>query len=63
MYWQVDGGARVQMANSTQDYPHKEGLIDYTNWHWKGAGPYRLTFVAVKNGADVANKSVNIYTQ
>ncbi len=63
MFWQVDGGTLVEMANSTQDYPHKESLIDYTNWNWKGSGPYTLTFVAKQSGTTIGSKSVNIYTQ
>lgn len=63
MFWQVDGGSKVQMANSTQDYPHKEAWIDYSGWTWKGAGAYTLTFIAEANGAQIGSKSVNIYTQ
>jgi len=64
MYWQVDGGQRNEMFNSTQDYPHKEALVDFTGWSWKGRGPYTLTFIATdQNGNTLGSKSVNISTQ
>jgi hypothetical protein len=63
MFWQVDGGSKVEMYNSPQDYPHKEAYIDYSTWTWKGSGPYTLTFVAEVNGSTVATQSVNIRTQ
>ncbi len=46
MYWQVDGGALNLMSNSSTDYPHKEALVDTTNWTWSGNGPYSLNFLA-----------------
>ncbi len=64
MYWSVDGGARVQMYNSSQDYPHKEALVDLSGWHWKGAGPYTITFTSTNSsGTAISTKSINIYTQ
>jgi hypothetical protein len=64
MFWQVDSGGRVQMANSTQDYPHKEALVDLSGWNWKGAGPYTLTFTSTDSGnATISTKSINIFTQ
>jgi hypothetical protein len=49
------------MANSTQDYPHKESLVDLTGWNWKGTGPYNINFVAQDfNGTTIKQKSVNI---
>jgi hypothetical protein len=61
MYWQVDGGALVQMANSMEGYPHKEALVDLSGWHWKGNGPYTVTFVSKNNsGTVISQKSVNI---
>ncbi len=63
MYWQVDGGTKIAMFDSAQDYPHKEAWVDYTGWNWKGRGPYTLTFTAEVNGSVIGTKSVNIYTQ
>jgi hypothetical protein len=64
MYWQVDNGGRVQMSNSTQDYPHKEALVDLSGWRWKGAGPYTITFTSTdSSNATISTKSINIFTQ
>lgn len=61
MSWQVDGGALVEMANSSQDYPHKESLVDVSGWNWKGNGPYTLNFVSKNSsGTTLSQKSVNI---
>jgi len=62
MFWQVDGGNLNRMENSAVDYPHKEALIDFTGWNWKGSGPYVLTFTAKKNGSDIATQAISIYT-
>lgn len=61
MYWQVDGGPLSEMPTSNVDYPHKEALVDVTNWNWKGAGPYIINFVS-KDGAGnvIGQKSVSI---
>jgi len=63
MYWQVDGGTKVEMFNSNEDYPHKEAWVDYGSWKWRGQGPYTLTFTAEQGGSVIASKSINIYTQ
>jgi hypothetical protein len=61
MYWQVDGDRLNEMANSTQDYPHKESLVDVTGWNWKGTGPYNLNFIAKDSGGNVIKqKGINI---
>jgi hypothetical protein len=63
MYWSVDGGGRVQMGNSNQDYPHKEALVDVSGWHWQGSNPYTITFTATNSsGSTIAQKSVKIFT-
>ncbi len=46
MFWQVDNGNAVQMYDSYTDYPHKEAIVDVTNWNWKGKGPYIITLIA-----------------
>jgi endoglucanase len=46
MYWQVDGGGLVEMYNSYTDYPHKEAIVDVTNWRWQSSGNYMINFVA-----------------
>lgn len=46
MIWQVDGGQLNVMYNSYQDYPHKEAIVDVSNWTWKNLGPYKITFKA-----------------
>ncbi len=61
MYWQVDGGGLVEMANSTVDYPHKESDVDLSGWKWKGTGPYNINFVSKDSSGNVlSQKSVNI---
>ena len=64
MYWQVDGGALVQMGDSHADYAHKEFDVDLGPWNWSGSGvsgPYSVTFVAKDlSGNTVASKSVSI---
>ena len=61
MYWQVDGGQLNLMQDSTQDAPHKESMVDLTNWTWRGSGPYTVTFVAKSpSGTTVSQKSVQI---
>ncbi len=61
MYWQVDGGQLNIMADSYQDAPHKESLVDVSGWNWRGTGPYTVNFMA-KNpqGNVLATKSVNV---
>jgi endoglucanase len=62
MYWQVDGGQPNSMYDSTQDYPHKEAIVDVSGWTWKGAGPYVITFVAqnISNDSIIARQNVSI---
>jgi hypothetical protein len=62
MYWQVDGGQLNLMSNSSQDYPHKEALVDLSGWRWNGDGPYLVNFVSKNsNGTIISQKSVIIY--
>lgn len=62
MYWQVDGGTLVEMPDSYADYPHKEAIVDLTNWNWKGSGPYVITFVIKDLSGNVkASANRNIY--
>lgn len=63
MVWQVDGGNRNTMFTSNSGgTDHKEADVDLTNWKWHGAGPYKLTFTAEKNGQAIAHTDVIIYT-
>jgi hypothetical protein len=60
-FWQVDGDRLNEMQTSTQDYPHKEVLVDVSGWSWKGNGPYTINFVSKDNSGNViSQKSVNI---
>lgn len=61
MYWRVDGGQWNYMPSNYTAYPHKETSVDMTGWTWHGNGPYVIDFVARKNGADIAQTSVNLY--
>jgi hypothetical protein len=61
MYWQVDGGTLNLMSNNSQDYPHKESLVDVSPWTWRGNGPYTINFVGKDlNGNIIAQKSITI---
>jgi endoglucanase len=61
MYWQVDGGQLNRMGDSYVDAPHKESAVNVSAFDWRGAGPYRITFVARdRSGAFIAQKSVDI---
>ncbi len=63
MYWSVDGGNLVNMQDVYTDGERKEYYIDYTNWNWKGIGPYAITFTAKDlNGKVMAQKTISIYT-
>ncbi len=63
MFWLVDGGQPNKMYDSSNDYPHKEAIVDLINWTWKGSGPYKVTFKAVdKNGSQLGEMSVDIST-
>ena len=62
MYWQVDNGNLNPLNDSYNDYPHKEASIDFTNWNWKGVGPYVLTIISKnKSGIEIESKSIQIY--
>jgi len=64
MYWSVDGGARVTMYNSAEGYPHKEAMIDFTNWNWRGAGPYTIMLTSTnQSGSTISQKSLQIYSR
>ena len=61
MYWQVDGGQLNVMGDSYVDAPHKEAAVNVSAFTWRGAGPYRINFVAKdQKGKTIAQKSVDI---
>lgn len=63
MFWQVDGGQYNGMYDSYQDYPHKEAIVDLSSWNWKGAGPYKLSFIAQDGqGNEISRREITIYT-
>jgi hypothetical protein len=63
-YWQVDGDRLNEMQTSTVDYPHKETLVDFTGWNWKGEGPYVINFVSKNSsGATISSKAVNLFVR
>lgn len=62
MYWQVDNGTLNEMYNSEIDYPHKEAWVDVSGWHWQGAGPYRIRFVATnQENRRLAEKQLDLF--
>jgi hypothetical protein len=63
MFWQVDGDRLNDMYNSSEEYPHKEAMINVSDWTWKGRGPYSINFVAKdSSGNIIGQKSVQIMT-
>lgn len=64
MTWSVDGGSPVPMYSNATDYPHKEVLIDFSNWHWNGAGPYTITLTSNDlQGNLISSKSIRVFVQ
>jgi len=62
MYWQVDGGDLVLMANNDTLYPHKEFGANVSAWNWNGKGPYTVNFVAQSlSGKLLARQAVQVY--
>ena len=62
MTWDVDGGRPNQMWDSYQDAPHKEALVDVSSWTWRGAGPYRVRFIASDSqGHPIISRTVAVY--
>lgn len=62
MFWHVDDGTWNVMETSLQDYPHKEVIVDISDWNWKGEGPYKVTYVATSlSGKVLASKSFEIF--
>lgn len=61
MYWQVDGDRLNVMPTNYSGTPHKEVLVNFDGWNWKGSGPYTLNFIARSGGTILAEKKVNIY--
>jgi endoglucanase len=61
MYWQVETGSLNFMPDSYVDAPHKETKINLSGWDWKGAGPYRMNFIAKdKSGKVLSEKAVYV---
>lgn len=61
MFWQVDFDRLNPMFDSSEDWPHKEALVDVSGWSWSSTGKYIINFVA-KNlgGSTIAEKFVEI---
>ncbi|HYC83502.1 MAG TPA: glycoside hydrolase family 6 protein, partial [Candidatus Paceibacterota bacterium] len=62
MYWQVDDGNLNIMPTSNQDYPHKEVSVNVDAWRWRGAGPYKITFVAKDKAGAIIGKDERTIT-
>jgi hypothetical protein len=61
LYWQVDDGQLNLMTDNQNGTPHKEAIVDFSGWNWRGSGPYKITFIAKNNqGGTLSQKSVNI---
>ena len=64
MYWSVDGGAMTEMKDSYADAPHKEAMIDFSSWTWKGSSAYVITLTAKDlKGNVVGTGSVSVYVK
>lgn len=63
MYWQVDGDRLNEMYDNGTDYPHKEVLVGFSGWIWKGNGPYLINFIAKdkNSGTTLSQKSINLF--
>ncbi|MBX4209306.1 glycoside hydrolase family 6 protein [Candidatus Parcubacteria bacterium] len=62
MYWSVDGGGQTEMYDSYVSAPHKENLIDFTNWTWKGNNIYVINLAAKDNqGKIIATTDIPVY--
>ena len=57
MFWQVDGGSLNVMYDSTQDAPHKETMVDVSNWNWQNSNQYTINFVAEDNNGNIIGQS------
>jgi hypothetical protein len=61
-FWQVDNGSLNQMQDSSQDYPHKESIVDLSGWAWRGNGPYSLNFISKnQSGQIISQTGIGIY--
>jgi len=61
MFWQVDGGQLNLMESNHIDSAHKETMIDFSGWTWKGRGPYLIQVVAKNtDGSEIGRKSVSV---
>jgi hypothetical protein len=63
--WQVDGGDPIWMTDENTDHIYEQSQIDTTNWWWKGAGPYKITFIsrefAEKGGRILGQRTIDVY--
>ena len=61
MFWQVGGDAYNWMSDSNEGYPHKQSVVDLSNWNWNENGLYEITFIAQDlSGTDTHKKTVEI---
>jgi hypothetical protein len=60
--WQVDGGEYHWMSDNQQTHIQEQDLVDVSGWWWKGAGPYRITFISREFGGKIlAQRSIDLY--
>jgi endoglucanase len=61
IYWQVDGDRLNLMEDSLTDAPHKESLVDLSQWNWNNDKSYNLKFIAKDLMGNVfAEKSITL---
>jgi endoglucanase len=60
MTWSVDGDKASPMYDSYEGSAHKQADVQISDWTWKGAGPYTITFTAYSksDGSKMATSSI-----
>jgi hypothetical protein len=64
MFWHLGDNRMNLMVDSNEGYPHKMFLVTFTNWTWRGRGPYKVNLVALgKNDEVIAQKSLEFFVK
>jgi endoglucanase len=60
LFWSVDGGPYTKFS-SVKDASYRVANIQFSNWTWKGNGPYKISVIAQdKSGREFARTSFSI---
>jgi DNA-binding winged helix-turn-helix (wHTH) protein len=64
MFWKLGDDRMNLMFDSNEGYPHKEFLVEFSDWKWRGRGPYKVNFVAMgKNNKIIAQESLEFFVK